>query len=282
MKKSENSKKNGFFKLDTIYNGDNLEWIKLFPDDSIDLVYIDPPFFTNKNQETILKDTDEIHSFDDTWAGGINQYIGWMQKRLEEIKRILKEAGTLYLHCDYHANAYLRVKLDQIFGEDKFRNEIIWCYAGGGIPKKDFPRKHDTIFRYVKSDSWTFNVQYRPYGDWTKKHEPRHSLTSGGEKLDMKKGTPINDWWADFTRLTSYHNEWLGYPTQKPEALLERLIEVSSNEDDIVLDAFCGSGTTLAVAKRLKRHFIGIDISSTATKITANRLGMPTSKIVEL
>lgn len=282
MKQPKNSEIKDLFKLDTIYCGDNLKVLKCFPEESVDLVYIDPPFFTNKNQETIIKEMDEPRKFDDKWAGGINQYIIWIQKRLVEIKRILKNTGTLYLHCDHHANAYLRVKLDQIFGEDNFRNEIIWCYAGGGIPKKDFPRKHDTIFRYIKGDSWTFKVQYRPYGDWTKKHEPRHSLTSGGEKLDMKRGTPINDWWADFTRLTSYHNEWLGYPTQKPEALLERLIEVCSNEGDIILDAFCGSGTSLAVAKRLKRHFIGIDISSTATKITANRLDIPISKIVEI
>lgn len=282
MKNAENSKTINDFQLDTIYYGDNLNVMKIIPDESVDLVYIDPPFFTNKDHEIILEENDEVRSFNDKWAGGIQEYIGWMRPRIIEIKRILKKTGTFYLHCDYHSNAYLRVMLDQIFGEDNFRNEIIWAYAGGGIPKKDFPRKHDTIFRYVKGKNWIFNVEYRPYGDWTKKHEPRHSLTSGGDKLDMEKGTPINDWWADLTRLTSYHNEWLGYPTQKSEALLERIITVSSNEGDIVLDAFCGSGTTLAVAKKLNRHFLAIDNSSTATKITAKRLNYPYSKIMEL
>ncbi|MBD3227399.1 MAG: hypothetical protein GF329_04350 [Candidatus Lokiarchaeota archaeon] len=273
------------FKINRIYNGNNLSILKEFPENSVDLIYIDPPFFTNKNHKVILEGDDEIRdirSFNDKWAGGIQEYISWMRPRIEEIKRVLKKTGTFYLHCDYHSNAYLRVMLDQIFGANKFRNEIIWGYAGGGIPKKDFPRKHDTIFRYVKGDDWTFNTEYRPYGDWTKNHEPRHSLTSGGKKLDMKKGTPINDWWIDFTRLTSYHKEWLGYPTQKPEALLERIINISSNEGDIVMDAFCGSGTTLAVSKRLKRHFIGIDISIKACKISTKRIDYPISEIIKI
>ncbi|MHA1271005.1 MAG: DNA-methyltransferase [Candidatus Helarchaeota archaeon] len=267
------------FKVNSIYCGDNLKILKEFPNDCIDLIYLDPPFFTDKEHQTIRDDV--LRSFNDKWGGDINQFIDWMKIRVKELYRILKGTGTLYLHCDYHSNAYMRIMLDQIFGEKNFRNEIIWCYAGGGIPKRDYPRKHDTIFRYVKGNNWTFNIIYRPYGGWIKNHEPRHSLTSGGKKLDLKRGTPINDWWTDFKRLTSYHKEWVGYPTQKPESLLKRIVKTSSNEGYIVLDPFCGSGTTIAVAKKLNRQYIGIDISLDACKISAKRINYPISKIIE-
>ena len=270
------------FLIDSIYCGDNLEILKEFPDGCVDLIYIDPPFFSNRNYEIMNKVDDEKRAFNDRWAGGIQQYIEWIRPRINQLRRTLKNTGIFYIHCDYHANSYLRVLLDQIFGLENFRNEIIWTYAGGGIPKYDFPRKHDTILRYSKGKKWTFNIEYRAYGDWTKDHEPRHSLTSGGKKLDLKKGTPVNDWWSDFTRLTSYHKEWLGYPTQKPEVLLERIIRTSSNKGDIILDAFFGSGTTLAVSKQLDRNFIGIDISPVACKITAKRINYPISKIFGL
>lgn len=273
--------------------GDCLEVLAQFPSDSIDLIYMDPPFFTKKHYAVIWGNHLEIREFSDRWivnenhkkvTKSIDIYLQWIEPRLREFHRVLKDTGSIYLHCDWHANAYLRLLMDEIFNEKNFRNEIIWCYAGGGIPKRDFPRKHDTIFRYTKDykqfkRKGVFNTEYRPYGDWTETHEPRHSLTAGGTKLDMKKGTPINDWWNDIKNLTSYQKEWLGYPTQKPEALLERIIKASSNEGDLVLDPVLGGGTTIAVAKRLKRRWIGIDVSPVACQVSAQRIGLTKWKI---
>ncbi len=260
-------------ETNAIYCGDCLDVLKRFPDNSIDLIYLDPPFFSNKHYEIIWKDGAEIRAFGDRWKGGINHYVGWMRERLEQCHRALKETGLIYLHCDWHAGHYLKIIMDKIFGEKNFRNEIVWCYAGGGIPTKDFPRKHDTIFRYSKGDKYTFNAEYRPYSEGTLKvGGGRHSLTSGGKAVDVKRGTPINDWWDDMPKLTSYQKQWQGYPTQKPENLLERIIKTSSNKGDIVLDPFCGCGTTLVAAHKLERKWIGIDVSPTACKLMDRRL----------
>ena len=249
-------------------------------DIQVDLIYLDPPFFSNYTYEIIWGDKMESRSFEDRWAGGIEHYIQWLKERVQAMYDILKPTGSIYLHCDWHANAYIRVEiLDKIFGSKNFRNEIVWCYAGGGVPKKDFPRKHDTIFRYTKNNEYIFNVQYREYSEGTKKN-PRHSLTGGGEKLDLERGTPLNDWWSDLIKLTSYHTkEWIGYPTQKPEALLERIIKASSNEDDIVLDPFCGGGTTIVVADALNRKWIGVDASAVAINVTEMRLRKQQNKL---
>lgn len=266
------------FKANTIYCGDSEKVLfNHFPEKSVDLIYVDPPFFSNRNYEVIWGDGYELRAFEDRWKGGIENYISWMEPKVMEYQRVLKDTGSMYLHCDWHANAHLRILMDEIFGENNFRNEIIWCYAGGGIPKKDFPRKHDTIFRYVKDvkkfkKEGVFNLERRAYGKWTKEHEPRHSLTAGGGKLDMDRGTPINDWWADLKHLTSYLKEWLGYPTQKPESLLERIIKTSSNPTDIVLDPMCGCGTAIAVAYKLGRRYIGVDVSPTACKLMLKRM----------
>jgi len=303
----------------TLYFGDNLEIIeKFFPDDFFDLIYLDPPFNSNRDYNILFEEkgivsSAQIRAFEDTWEWtqstldlfnalknntnpeiailiqslsefvGQNQMMAYlvnMTARIIPLYRVLKKTGTIYLHCDPTASHYLKIILDVIFGKKNYRNEIIWCYAGGGIPKKDFPRKHDVIFRYTKSDDYFFQHEYRPYGDWTKKFEPRHSLSSGGKKL-RKEGTPVNDWWDDLPKLTSYKKEWLGYPTQKPESLLERIIKTSSKENDWVLDPFCGCGTTVSVAERLKRRWIGIDISMLAINVIKKRLleHYPTIKI---
>ncbi len=265
------------FKTNAIYCGDCKKVLAQFPEGSVDLIYVDPPFFSNRHYEILWGDGYELRAFEDRWKGGIENYIAWMEDKLRECHRVLKNTGSMYLHCDWRSNAHLRILMDNISGKKNFRNEIIWCYGGGGIPKKDFPRKHDTIFRYVKDvkkfeEKGVFNPEYRPYGKWTKEHKPRHSLTAGGEKLNMEKGTPINDWWSDLTSLTSYQKEWLGYPTQKPESFLERIIKVSSNPTDIVLDPMCGCGTTLVAAHKLGRQWIGIDVSPTACKLMVNRM----------
>ena len=205
---------------------------------------------------------------------GLFAYLVSMTIRLNEIWRCLKPTGSFYLHCDPTASHYLKLVLDSIYlpRGGHFRNEIIWCYAGGGIPKHDYPRKHDVILRYSKTKETRFNTEYREYGGWIQKHEPRHSLTSGGDPLDIERGTPINDWWADIKKLTSYQKEWLGYPTQKPRALLERIIEASSNEGDIVLDCYCGCGTTIDAAHKLHRRWIGMDITYYAVSLVLKRL----------
>jgi DNA modification methylase len=240
-----------------------------FPDGSVDLIYIDPPFFSNKHYEVLWGDGYELRAFADRWKGGVENYIAWMDGKLRECYRVLKENGTMYLHCDWHANAHLRILMDKIFGESHFRNEIAWCYSGGGIPRSDFPRKHDTIFRYVKGTDPTFNTEYRRYSQGI---VPTHST---GEALDLKRGTPVTDWWTDIKIVTPYsakRDEKLGYPTQKPEDLLKRIIKVSSNEGDVVLDAFCGCGTAIAVAHKEGRKWVGIDVSPTACKLMAKRM----------
>lgn len=208
-------------------------------------------------------------------ADSLMAYLVAMAVRINEIQRVLKDTGIFYLHCDPTAGHYLKIVCDSIFiprGGD-FRNEIVWCYSGGGIPKKDFPRKHDTIFRYTKSDDYFYQPEYRAYTPGTLQ---RGRTAIKGKYFDAglrKEGTPVTDWWADVPKITSPTDpEKLGYPTQKSEALLRRIIETSSKEGDLVLDAFCGCGTTIAVAEDLKRRWIGIDITYQAIAVMLRRL----------
>ncbi|MDH5460207.1 MAG: site-specific DNA-methyltransferase, partial [Candidatus Bathyarchaeota archaeon] len=145
-------------KPNTIYCGDCAQILASFPECSIDLIYVDPPFFSNRQYEIIWGNGYEFRAFEDRWKGGIKNYIAWMEPKIRECHRVLKPTGTMYLHCDWHANAHLRILMDKIFGENYFKNEIIWYYRGGGVPKKDFARRHDTILRYIKSNKYTFNV----------------------------------------------------------------------------------------------------------------------------
>ena len=264
----------GFLETGVIYCGDNHARLAEFPPDSVDLIYLDPPFFSNHHYEVIWGDEAEVRSFEDRWSGGINHYIEWMRDRVIELYRVLKPTGTLYLHCDYHASHYLKVMLDDVFGEGRFRNEIVWCYSGGGIPRKDYPRKHDTIFRYTKGDTWTFNVERKPYKENTQA-VGFHSTYIPEERraIDLERGTPVTDWWTDIKTVTGWSAERLGYPTQKPVALMERIIKASSNPGDLVLDPFCGCGTTLQAAQNLGREWIGIDISPTACGVMSRQLG---------
>ncbi len=144
-------------KKNTLYCGDNLEILPTLEKESVDLIYIDPPFFSNRHYEIIWGDEAEIRSFEDRWEGGIDVYIDWMKDRVIELHKVLKPTGSMYLHCDWHASHYLKVMMDDVFGANNFRNEIVWCYETGGIPKKDFSRKHDIIFRYTKSNKYIFN-----------------------------------------------------------------------------------------------------------------------------
>jgi len=261
------------WKTNKLICGDNLEELAKFPKESVDLIYIDPPFFTHKQYEVVWGDEAEVRSYKDRWEGGIEHFIGWLKPRVQAMYEVLKPAGSFYIHCDWHANAHIRIMLDEIFGPENFRNEIVWCYERAHPAHKMFKRLHDTIFFYSKSDEWTFNMPRVPFkdGSWERSDVKRPD----GEIWKQKeKGKACPDWWTDIasfaTRITA--KERTGYPTQKPEKLLERIVKASSKEGDVVLDAFCGCGTTVTVAQRLGRKWIGIDISPTAIKIMQRRL----------
>jgi DNA modification methylase len=212
--------------------------------------------------------------------GSLFAYLVSMTLRIAEIHRVLKENGSFYLHCDPTASHYLKLVCDAIFcpkgGE--FRNEIIWCYRGAGYPKKDFGRRHDTIFRYSKTKNFTFNLDEvrEEYAQTTKDRFSHYigNKRKGGD-FGVQKLHPLgkqpDDWWQ-VQPIAPSAKERLGYPTQKPEALLEKVIKASSNEGDVVLDAFCGCGTTIAVAEKLQRNWIGIDITYQSISLILKRL----------
>jgi len=229
--------------IDKIVQGDNLEIMKRLPSESIDLIYIDPPFFTQKNYKTFTDKYKDIYS-----------YLDWLMIRIKEMYRLLKETGSIYVHLDWHSVHYVKVEMDKIFGYDNFLNEVIWCYGAGGFDKnRPFNTKHDSILLYSKTEYYINN-----------------------KLLDIK-GTRLKTWIrvqsiADKSGYLQVDDEYRLYPTQKPEKLLEVFIKASSNEGDLVADFFCGSGTTLAVAKKLGRNYFGCDISEEAIKITKDRL----------
>jgi len=250
-----------------IYCGDNLYWMSRLPDEFVDLCYIDPPFFSNRNYEVIFGDGEEIRSFEDRWKGGIENYIEWMRDRVREIHRLLKPTGSFYLHCDWHASHYLKVMCDKIFGYQNFRNEIVWCYRGAGYPKKDFGRRHDVILRYSKGDDYRFNLDdiREEYAETTKERFSHYIGNVRGDRdYGVQKLNPLgkqpDDWWQ-IQPIAPSAKERLGYPTQKPEVLLERIIKASSNPYDLVFDCFCACGTTLVAAQKLARRWLGIDVS---------------------
>jgi len=256
----------------------------------VDLIYLDPPFFSNRHYEVIWGDEAEIRSFKDRWEGGINVYIEWMRERVSKMYDVLKDTGSLYLHCDWHASHHLRIMFDDIFGYRHFQNEIIWYYGPKATQNEShFQRKHDTILFYSKSNTFLFNTLLQEYSDGSiqerktrYKYEDKdgqYRLTtrrnSGGEKYRAKvylnEGVAMTDVWK-INVINASSKERLGYPTQKPESLLERIIKAGSNKNDLVLDPFCGCGTCNVVAQRLDRNWIGIDISPTAIKLIEKRL----------
>jgi len=253
-------------KKNRLVCGDNLVELPTMEKESVDLIYVDPPFFSNRNYEIIWGDEAEIRSFEDRWEGGINVYVDWMKQRVMELYRVLKPTGSFYLHCDWHAGHYLKVMCDEVFGKNNFQNEVVWCYRTGGASKKRWSRKHDTIFFYTKSQTYAFHPdKERVYYD--KPFFTDQKDEHGKYYADV---LPV-DWWQ-VKAVINVSKERFGYPTQKPEALLEKIINTSSNKGDLVLDAFCGCGTTLSVAQRLGRRWIGIDISPSAIALIKNRL----------
>ncbi|OGI65684.1 hypothetical protein A2647_05075 [Candidatus Nomurabacteria bacterium RIFCSPHIGHO2_01_FULL_40_24b] len=265
--------------------GDNLHVMRSLPSNSIDLVYIDPPFFSGRNYNVVFGDQNEVRSFTDIWEGGMPGYLTWLNARLLEMKRLLKPTGSIFVHCDWHASHYIKCELDKIFGYEKFLNEIIWGYSIGGKSKDKFGRKHDIILWYRKGTGHIFN----PEGAKVPRKPNSHMkllLDSEGrqyqQKTDAKTGKiykyyidagkVAEDYWTDIETLNYEDVERIGYPTQKPEKLLKRIITTASNPGDSVADFFCGGGTTPSVAQKLGRKWIVSDISKIAVSVTRDRL----------
>ena len=249
------------------------------------LVYIDPPFDVGSDfsvnidvgEASFSKTPSVIEqiAYRDTWGNGQDSYLSMIYPKLQLIKSLMHPEGQVLIHCDYRLAANLRLLGDEIFGSQRFRNELIWTYSGGATPKMDWPRKHDTILRWALGDTWTFNVEYKPYKENTQavgKHST--SARKGGKSIDidLERGTPVTDWWTDIPTVTGWNTEGTGYDTQKPEALLRRIIGSLTKEGDLVADFFCGSGTTLAVAEKLGRKWIGSDLGRFAIHTTRKRL----------
>lgn len=308
----------------TLYFGDNLNILENIPDDVFDLIYLDPPFNSNRNYNVLFKEgkidsSAQIHAFEDTWEwtddtvrlferltqdknpeialliNSLTEFIGHnsmmaylvnMTARLIPLRRVLKSTGSIYLHCDPTASHYLKIIMDVIFDKENFRNEIIWHKNSGGIGRTAFSKRHDTILFYSKSNNYFYDgkaigelreQERGTFGGYFGKDE------DGREYREVRKAGKVYKYYMDEPR--NPEDVWevsqiperdtterLGYPTQKPEALLERIIKASSKEGDWILDPFCGCGTAVAVAERLKRNWVGIDISMLAINVIAKRM----------
>ena len=272
--------------MNNVINGDCLLELKKLQDNSVDLIYLDPPFYTQRKQK-LTKKVDlniEIFEFEDSWQS-INEYLQYMKIRLKECKRVLKTTGSIFLHCDRNACHYLKIIMDEIFGENNFRSEIIWSYKRWSNSKKGLLNSHQNIYFYSKSDKYKFNTLYKSYSCTTNldqilqnRIKDKDGITTykkdeNGQIIGNfnKKGVPLSDVW-EIPYLNPKAKERNGYPTQKPILLLEQIIKITTDEGDIVLDPFCGSGTALAAAKLLNRNYIGFDLSSKAIKLCKKRL----------
>ena len=292
----------------TIFCHDNLEVLQGINSNSIDLIYLDPPFNKKKTftapigssaEGASFKDIFELKDLKDEWLGTIKQdnfalhkllngiremdgaqtdnfcYLAYMAIRLIEMHRILKETGSIYLHCDPKMSHYLKLVLDCIFNEKNFLNEIIWCYKENDTATKYFPKKHDTIFFYSKSINYFYKTLY---GDYTEAQLKRYNHIINGKRYanmkgkmrQLKNGAKIRDWWADINIVQA--NERTGYPTQKPVELVKRIIDASCPQNGTILDPFCGCATACIAAEKMYRQWIGIDISIKAYELVKKRL----------
>ena len=271
----------------TVLLGDCLKHLPAIEDASIQLVYLDPPFFTQKGHALRTRDNATEYSFADRWTSR-EEYLSFMREALLHCRRILKNSGSIFLHCDKAASHYLRLLLDEVFGEDNFQSEIIWAYKRWSNAKKGLLNAHQTIYFYSKTADFKFNPIYTDYSPTTNidqilqarvrnefgkavyERDENGAVVLGREK----KGVPLSDVW-NIPFLNPKAKERVGYPTQKPILLLERIIEIATEEGDAVLDPFCGSGSTLVAAMLLRRKYLGIDISADAVHLAERRLQEP-------
>jgi site-specific DNA-methyltransferase (adenine-specific) len=240
------------------------EWLGGVEPGCAQLAYVDPPFGTGRVRQG------QAAAYDDAVADPAT-YARSQRPILAALWDALDAEGTLLVHLDWHLSHYVKVLLDEICGVRAFRNEIVWCYNGGGVPRRDFPRKHDVILRYAKGTRPRFHVERRPYKENTQS-VGRHSTYAREVAIDLARGTPLTDWWSDIPTVTGWSPERTGYPTQKPLMLLERLIAACSNAGDLVLDPCMGSGTTALAAFRTGRRFLCGDRSAQAVSLAIDRL----------
>ena len=296
------------FSSETIWTGDNLAIMRGINSESVDLIYLDPPFNSNKTYSAPIGSKAAGASFKDAWTlddvdvhehgeladrnpaaysvieaarqahgKGMQSYLIFMAVRLLEMRRLLKPTGSLYLHCDPTASHYLKLLMDGLYGRDNFRNEIVWCYRKWSIAAGQFARNHDTVLFYA-GDGGAFNPQFINPSPGTMKRwkgKRQQAVFVGGVRQATSTGdkaqSPCPDWW-EISVLNPNAKERTGYPTQKPIALLDRIIRASSNAGDMVLDPFCGCATTLVAARRLGRQWVGIDLSPLAIKLVNERI----------
>ena len=308
--------------MNKLYFGDNLDILREhIKDESVDLIYLDPPFNSNANYNVLFKtpkgheSAAQIEAFEDTWhwneqaerefgelvrcgntdvsemiqalrrflgENDMMAYLTMMANRLLELHRALKPTGSLYLHCDPTASHYLKIVLDGVFGKGNLRNEIIWSYKKWAVAESKFSRNHDVVLYYAKDDDLApFNIQFQPRAASTLKRFGNKKIVSGhddegkrtpSQTLDEEsEGVKMSDVW-EIPIIAPSSNERMGYPTQKPLALLERIIKASSNEGDVVLDPFCGCGTAVHAAQKLSRQWLGIDITHLAVSLIEKRM----------
>ena len=321
------------FKNRTLYHGDNLEFMRGMNSGTVHLIATDPPFNKNKDFHATPdslasgarfadrwsweKDVHDewVDSIKDDWpavwrvieaarvASGDDMaaFLCWLGVRLMEMHRILRDDGSIYLHIDHTAHAWVKAMMDGIFGKRNFRNEIVWAYTGPSNTKRWFPRKHDTILWYSKSDKWVFNVDDArvPYDEkYIKRFSKTYNEGSGKSQIFSEghntarnqelgaMGKIVEDWWDDISTVGRIKGERTGYPTQKPLALYERIIKASSNAGDIVLDPFSGCATTPIAAERLGRRWVGMDIwdgayDTVLGRLESEGLAAPDSKMGE-
>ncbi|MBC6442364.1 MAG: HNH endonuclease [Rhodobacteraceae bacterium] len=282
------------FKSGTVWTGDNLPIMRGMNSDCIDLIYLDPPFNSNANYAAPVGSTAAGAAFKDTWSlndidvawldliegkhpnlwraiqaamcGSDKSYLVYMAARLIEMERILKDTGSIYLHCDPTMSHYLKLLMDAVFGRKNFQNEFIWYYGGGGASKSRWARKHDVILFYSVGNKWTFNAD-----DVRVPHKWNEGQKRADGSKRSEKGKIADDVFQHHS-VIPWSKERTGYPTQKPLALLDRIIKASSNEGDMVFDPFCGCATTLVAANRLNRKWAGIDLSEKAVELVDRRI----------
>jgi site-specific DNA-methyltransferase (adenine-specific) len=304
--------------VNKLYYGDNLDILRnKVTDESVDLIYLDPPFKSGTNYNVLFQEAGDdaadaqLEAFKDTWQwgpaaeaayddvrnhgklglalGGLRRWLGdrnsmmaylaMMSVRLVELQKKLKQGGSIYLHCDPTASHYLKILMDALFGHGSFRNEITWCYRKWSVAAGQFVRNHDVILFYSNGPDWTFNVQYiDPSAGTQKRWKGKKQLaifdeagTRQASSTDEEAQTPCPDWW-EISIINPNAAERLGYPTQKPLKLLERIISASSNPGDVVLDPFCGCGTAVDAAEKLGREWVGVDIAHYAVTLIEERL----------